>query len=343
MPDVTSGIFLIKLLIIYCKLLTKMLLLNMNDDINKNIKWECSDDNSCLETFNNQIFGIKVEKKCFISYISKPTNNLNSAYIFCWPDKSAKNYINNFCKEVKPTVIFLIESVNRNTFDKGYIKINYTKLKLNIKQLCYKDVISFFDDYSLSSFIVYINNDFLKKHDLTINKDDIYGLFSSFVKKYHTDFSYKRKDIFFDKIFELDHVNIIKILVDNYQVPLEFKNMNSFEFENILTVYDDDMSKIEIPIYLKTKNDILCWVKLYEHSVCPKNINSYDKFINFMKLFNRTQNDINGLKKDLIIPQWVNNANIARQCIILDYSYDDKTWKKNEYQFKKFIKKQNSR
>ena len=36
-------------------LLTKMLKIN---NLNENIKWNCSDDYSCKETFNNNIFGI---------------------------------------------------------------------------------------------------------------------------------------------------------------------------------------------------------------------------------------------------------------------------------------------
>ena len=45
--------------------------------------------------------------------------------------------------------------------------------------------------------------------------------------------------------------------------------------------------------------------------------------------------DINYLKNTGVIPLWVNDNATARKCIYLDYSYEDKRWKKNEYQFKK--------
>ena len=207
-------------------LLTKMLQLQSADEITKKIIWKCSDDNSCQETYNNTIFGINVDKKCFISYTEK--NNLNNeAYIFCWPDKNIKKYIDNFCKDVNPSIIFLIDNIDRNTFNKGYIKTNYTKINLNLKQICYCDVVSFFDNYSISSLSVYIRNNILNNNEINISKPNITKLFYNFMDNNYSNVFAKERNLFFTQKIDSTSNEIIKIMsVDNYNVPKEFYNID---------------------------------------------------------------------------------------------------------------------
>jgi hypothetical protein len=321
-------------------LITKMLKIHHQTFGYKNIKWECSDDCSWIETVNNNIFNNEVEKKCFLSYITKKQVPESDCYIFCWPDSSIKNYISKFCKEKNPNIIILIDNINRCSFDnKTIIKNKYKKINLNIKQICYNDVIKYFDKYSVSSTTIYIKNELYDSMNLYGDafNEFIINNAKNFIKYNFNSYNNIITNILLPSNYQLNIENIKLSLIDNYKVPEEFINLPNDYFENAIKLYDNSIDKINIPIFLKTVDDIICWMKLYKIDNCPENISSYDKFIEFMKLYKRTYDDLEGLKRDGVIPLWVSDRGMARKCISLDYSLNDKKWKKSEYQFKKYI------
>ena len=320
-------------------LLSKMLKLHSQSIESFNIKWESSDDYSWIETINNNIFNVDVEKKCFLTYITKKQVIENDCYIFCWPDISIKNYIGKFCREKNPNIIILIDNINKCTFDnKNVIKSRYKKLNLNLKQICFNDIKDYFDKFSVSTTTIYIKNELVEKYNINLTEDFIVKNVNLFIDKYFNSYNSIINNILLPSKYEININNIKISLINNYKVPEEFINILDDEFYEIVKTYGYVIDSINMPLFLKSTSDIICWMKLYKSDNCPKNIKTYEKFIQFMKLYKKTYDDLEELKKENIIPPWVSNKTTARKCIALDYSIDDKKWKKSEYQFKNMMR-----
>lgn len=296
------------------------LLGKMLDLHNNKLDIKVTDGERWLETSGEPYFKER-RKKTILEYVLDNNSYDDTLLVAGWIDEnSICNDFNKFISIKKPNQFMIIGDDNNyyNMIKDNANGLGYKMIVLKIKQLSFKD--SFLNkayrDYSKSKTLLFLKNDIISESEI---KEKIGE--NNFSKA-----SDIRKN---DKIIIQDCINNKKLpdWVINY---LEKK-----ELEEIIIILSKAIRyNIKVPKFIDTYDDLILWHQLSITKKFPR-ITHKDKYEEFKLFYNRlnSENGLNKLKEDGVIPRWILNIEEAELFLYLDYSTDNKTWKYSRNEF----------
>jgi hypothetical protein len=321
------------------------------DKNNTNILNFNATDGMCqCETFSNPYYPI--EKKYIVEYlIEKETNggqpnedlDLDKMFIAIWPNMDMHTaQLQEFITEIKPAYFILVGQKGMyKTYSKVLKNSKYEEVTFLPYQICFKDTItedgskdgSTLPDISHSSVTLFIKDGFKKKEDLCEIGNNIKILANSLALS---------DDIFRSRELMITDLYVIKFLTEQHMIPPTIvKNISDSEIRD-LVVCLYNLSKlrdpVHIPEYLISLGEFKFWYNLHRANKFPKLVKKYNRFKNFMMLYEEIDStpfipsNIMIMKDKNIFPQWVSSKHDAIKCLILDYSTGDnyKVWKQSK-------------
>ncbi len=250
----------------------------------------------------------------------------NTCVIMNWLPYKTLGYLTDWSIIKSPTMMCIIHDKNHNI---DHIFAGYIKLCFELKQICHADTIESLGTRTHSMMTVYIKNDAIPTTSITVSTITKENFLLSLITKYF--------DICGFEEMELPNVPLSDIIIDdlvnNFICPPVIKDMTPLELEIFILNHKQSKSKINPPLFLKTKDDIIFWGDLVRKGHEPLNISSYTKFREYLSLYEKTYRDDNVdiLRRNGIVGSFVDTCLDARIYLFLEYSTDpdNKEWSKS--------------
>ena len=301
-------------------LLSYMLKNKLTDEYTIN----ATDGNRWIETKNQKKY-YETNDKLVLKYCLENDFTFDDKLvIISWlPTGEIYDFI-NFINVKKPKNIILIGDINK--YMTVFQNNNYKFIQIPVKQLCYLDYFNkneFLDQrLSKSSFLFATNND----------EVDIISLELTIKLKFNECLCKLSRNITSKMIIQ--DVLITKLNTNaNY---LNCEEQNPEIIKNIANTLNYILKyNLIIPTYIKKYNEYLFWFNRQKNKNFPKEIVNREKFKEYIYLsVTLDSNDgLDYLKNNGIIPSWVVNKEMAEKCIWLDFSYPNKKWKSSVHEF----------
>jgi len=263
-----------------------------------------------VETSKNLFFDVK---KYSLTQCCSPNNN-NFLYIISHPDIDIfSNIFKNFIKK-QPTYLLIIGEIGKYNMMKQHLK-NYKIYHMSTKQICFRDV--------------YINNKIILNHSsiLLCSKNNIDNL--NDINEIYKKITGETNDLFFKykhNIYSGLYDMIYRKLIPEWIIE-EKKNNDIIEkITYIFKKMYNFNNNFKIPKYVKNVKQLNFWIDKVNCNKLPTNLNE-EKFEEYIYLYENIEKNIIDKK---IFPSWINNKNDALKYILLDFSLQEKYWKKNK-------------
>jgi hypothetical protein len=305
-------------------ILTSMLKL-----FNDRITYGACNDVSSSDTIGYKYCNIK-KYSLFNLLLGGTQCKTGSMFILNWPTTDVLNCIEDLLKMIDCGVVCVIhDKFNPIVLeDEEGINEKYHVLKLNLKQICYRDNKTNIGHYSYSTTTFYINKTLIMQYHSTD------ALLSSAFAPY-----------VFSNDVQLTEPMICDELMHNMQIPQCAKELSTTELKLLIDKYHEINidGAIICPLFLNTVDELKMWLKMLSYSITPilNGIHDRKKYDNFIKLSKMLyeQNGLNTLKSIGAISTWVPNENIALVFLVLDYSTqsNDKKWKDNVFKMYRYL------
>ncbi|CAH6421841.1 Hypothetical protein KVN_LOCUS529 [uncultured virus] len=298
-------------------ILAKMLQLKTSLEI------KATDGFRWIETFG-QPYYINVENKLILDYVNSKENLNEKLIIFSWfPDNAIDDFF-KFIEKNKPKQFCIIgeyfTNIQKSIFE--FLENDeYHLINLQTKQICYKDYYYLNKNYPENNCRSSMTLCF-KNNELTLQLIKIASGQNNFCSE-QMPYSDKMfiQDLIITKVFP-------KWITDTFYDDLLFK-----KYVNI--VINCLSRKYKIPQFIDNPEDFEFWFEKMDNNQFPKKINDSKKFKEYKQLANilESENGLDNLKNNFIVPDWILNINEAYKYIWLDFSTDNKQWKQSKNNF----------
>jgi len=309
-------------------LLSKMLELNNTSTVIK-----ATDGFQWIQTFGKQY--LDVEKKLLLDYAldAGVASWSSKLLVVSWLPEHATDDFLKFITTKKPNNVLLIGEDYTPHYVSILQKFNnmnyYKRVKLPVKQICYRDYYTVNKVFPPNSCRSTTNLFILKLGDnsggVDIDENTIKTVCGT--------------DNFCSPLAEYTDKMYIQDAAVQQTVPRWFIRILDDD-----TAYKDAINKYvscvarghTIPDYIKNYPDFKFWYQLITRNRYPTQIGSHEKFQEYKDILTTlmASNDgLDKLKQTHVLPVWINNQNLAEKYIWLDFSTENKRWKESSYTF----------